>query len=159
TVVDDLRGGPGRGGDHGGSPGQRFDHDHAEGFGPGDGVEEADGVGQQAVLVVTAELAEVFDVAAEPGADGGVEVGLFGGLAHLGGDPQRHPGPPCDPDGPVDAFVGRHPAQESGVPTRPGTALHAGEVDAVVDDGVDGDLPGGRGLVVGDGDDRQMGTD
>ena len=43
AVVDDLAGGAVGGGDDGGATGQGFDHDQAEGFVPGDGVEQGGG--------------------------------------------------------------------------------------------------------------------
>src|SRR5581483_12016949 len=153
SVVDDLRGGAHRGADDGCSPGQGFDHDHTEGLRPGDRVEEADGVGQKAILVVSGDLADVFDVAAEQGTDDLLVVGALGGFAHLGGDEQGHARLASQADGPVDALVRVHPAQEGGVPPPAGTGPHTAHVDAVVDDRVDRDVEGAGGLVVGDGDD------
>ena len=63
-------------------------------------------------LVLAADLADVLDVATEQRLDLVVEVGALGRLAHLGGDPQRHPGGAGDPGGRVHALVRAHPPEE-----------------------------------------------
>ena len=107
------------------------------------------------------DLAQVDDVVAQQRLDPVGEELPLGGLADLGGDEQPPADRPHGPGGVVDAFVGHDPPEEQEV----GPAVVAGavaqrvgvEVEAVVDDGGDGEVRAGApGLVAADGDHRDL---
>src|SRR5581483_114934 len=129
-LVDDLRRRPAGGGHHRRPAGQRFDHHHPERLGPGDRVEEAGGPAEQVDGVGGVDLADEVHAPSEPRPDPGLEVVVFVGLAELGRHDQWHAGPAGDANGPVDALLGDHPAEEEGVAAVAGPDGKLAGVDA-----------------------------
>ena len=104
VFVDDFGDGAAIEGDDGGSAGHGFDHDEAEGLGPVDGHEEADGAAEEVGLLGVADFADHLDAAfGQHGLDDAVEVDLVDAV-DLGGDLEGDAGGSGDADGAVWAF-------------------------------------------------------
>ena len=139
AVFDDFGDGAAAVGDDGATAGHGFDHDEAEGFGPGDGEEEGFRAGEEGGFVAVVNFADELDVGAveQRGDDFFVEAEVF--FADLGGDFEFYAAGPRDADGVDDAFFGGDAAEEGEVVLGCGDGFEEVFGHAVQDGDDDGD--------------------